>query len=80
LKFEPALIIGAAIAGLNALLTLLGAGGLDDGFQFNPDGYLILTPVLGALGIKFSVWSQASVDGLVPRSTQEQALRDRKRR
>lgn len=52
---EPALILGVLAAIVNALLTLSGSGGLDDGFQWNPDGYLILVPVLAALGIRQSV-------------------------
>lgn len=77
MKKEAALIIGAVVAGLNALLALLGAGGLDDGFQFNPDGIFILAPILGALGIRSQVWSQDAADHLAPRDVQKRVLRRR---
>jgi hypothetical protein len=78
LKKEAALVIGLLVSILQALLALIGAGGLDDGFQFNPDGYLILAPILGALGIRSQVWSQDSVDALAPREVQERVKRDRR--
>jgi hypothetical protein len=58
---EAALIIGAIIAGLSALLTLLGAGGFDDGLQLEDVG-VILLPILGALGIRSQVFSENTVD------------------
>lgn len=81
LRKYPALIVGAILAGIQAYISIKGAGSLDDGFQFNPDGYMILTPVLGALGIHTQVFSQHTVDVLEPsRKKQHQAVKRAKQR
>lgn len=70
---EPALIIGVALAIVNGLLAVLGAGGFDDGFQW-ADLVPIIGPVLAALGIRQSVFSQRTVDALAPRSVQRRVV------
>ena len=76
---EAALIIGAVVAGLNALAALIGLGGLDDGFQW-ADAVFIGTPIVGALGIRASVWSQQAVDLLAPRTSQDRVLEAKRTR
>jgi len=81
MKKEPSLITGALLALLAGLTTLLGAGGLEDGFQVNPDLWIILGPVAAALGIRFNpnVWSQETVDLAAKKEDQRRALRHRAR-
>lgn len=78
LRTEPVLIGGIVLALINGLLALLGGGGLDDGFQWSTDVPIILGPVLIALGIRQATYSQATVDQMVPRSTQKRVLRQRR--
>jgi hypothetical protein len=77
---EAPLIWGAILAGVSAYITLKGAGGLDDGFQLDPDGIFIAGPILAALGIRYKTWSQDSVDVLVPRANQEAYKADKRRK
>lgn len=80
LQRYPALIIGAVVVIVNAIITLGGAGSLDDGFQWNPDGYAILVPLLGFVGLHTQVFSQRVVDEIEPsRNAQRRAVRRVKR-
>lgn len=69
-KREAVLIGGIAIAVINAFITVLGAGGFDDGIQL-ADLVPIVGPILAALGIRTQVWSQVSADELAPTEIQE---------
>lgn len=76
---EPVLIGGILLALVNGVLALVGAGGLDDGFQL-VDLVVVGGPVAVALGIRQKTWSQLSVDLVGPRDVQRSAVRRRKRR
>lgn len=80
LRTYPALIIGALFAGLNAFVFIVGAGDLKDGFQWNPDGIAIVTPMLAALGIHTQVFAQRTVDRIAPRHVQRRVVAALKRR
>ena len=76
LSSEAALIIGVAVAALNAVVTVAGLGAFDDGLQW-ADLLPILIPVLGALGIRQEVYSKRTValkqrTGAGPRAVQSE--------
>ena len=75
---EPLTVLALIAALATGALTLLGAGGLDDGFQFNPDAYVIGTPVLLLLAGRQLTFSQKTVDLMVPRDQQARAVEARK--
>jgi hypothetical protein len=66
---EPALILGALAAAVVAALQLASGGGFSDGLSIEEVGQ-IATPIAMAFGIRFKVWSQASVDRVAPRDVQ----------
>jgi hypothetical protein len=57
-KREPALIIGAVVA----VITSIIAGVNDGGWQWDPDGWIVLSQLATALGIRQVVFSPHSVD------------------
>ena len=86
LSKEAALVIGGIVAIANGIVTVAGVGGFEDGLQWE-DLIAILTPLLGAWGIRELVFSKETVEEImagtalksapVSASTQEPA---RKRR
>jgi hypothetical protein len=76
LRREPALLIGLGLALLQGLYALIGGGTLDDGFQLNPDGLLVLAPIIAALGIRQGVFSPATVAEYTERLNRRRAAED----
>jgi len=61
---EAALIVGAIVTVVNAIVTVAGVGGFDDGLQWE-DLIAILTPLIGAGLIRQEVYSQKTVKEMV---------------
>jgi predicted pyridoxine 5'-phosphate oxidase superfamily flavin-nucleotide-binding protein len=59
-KKEPALIIGVVVA----VITSIIAGVNDGGWQWDPDGWVVLSQLATALGIRQVVFSPASAEKL----------------
>jgi hypothetical protein len=70
LKKEPALIVGAVVAGITSII----AGVEDGGWQWNPDGWIVLSQIATALGIRQLVFSPHSVDKLRVRGFKEEPI------
>lgn len=76
LQTNPGTKVGVIFGLLTGIVTLTGAGGLDDGWQW-VDLSVILGPVLTGFAADRLTFSQNQADYLAPRSEQREAVKAR---
>lgn len=74
LQERPGLKLGILLGLLLGFYTLVGGGGLDDGFQWS-DLAIVLGPVVTGFGADRLTFSQAQADEMAPRREQRRATK-----